>query len=360
MSGSTQDAPCTIICKETQNLNVCAISELPSVSSLSRSIRRWRQVEDNVPPIPQVRHGYLIPDQYCYLDNGLKWLQFDSGEHDTERILIFATDSGNGDIKRARNWAVDGTFKCSPIIYYQLYTLHIQNNDISVPRMFALLPNKTQDTYNKLLTTIKELLHNVEPATVMMDFEKAAINSLLDIFPSSDVTCCLFHLSQNVYKQVVTIGFKQQYHQDDDFSLKVRFLPALAFLPIDDVIDGFEELTDDDFPQELVSYFETYYIRGVRGRGQRRRRVEPVFPIHLWNVHERTENGMPRTNNYVEGFHNALRTSVTNVHPNIWSLIVALKHKEALSTTRIAHLNRGDSVTSKKKYRDANQRIKNC
>ncbi|XP_076064968.1 uncharacterized protein LOC143039010 [Oratosquilla oratoria] len=196
--------------------------------------------------------------------------------------------------------------------------------------MFALLPNKTQDTYNRLFTTIKELLHNVEPATVMMDFEKAAINSLLDIFPSSDVTCCLFHLLQNVYKQVVTIGFKQQYHQDDDFSLKVRCLSALAFLPIDDVIDGFEELTDDDdFPQELVSYFETYYIGGMRCRGQRRRRVEPVFPIHLWNVHERAENGMPRTN-YVEGFHNALRTSVTNVHPNIWSLISALKHEEVL------------------------------
>ncbi|XP_076069722.1 uncharacterized protein LOC143041600 [Oratosquilla oratoria] len=202
MSGSTQDAPRTIICKETQNLNVCAISELPSVSSLSRSIRRWRQVEDNVPPIPQVRHGYLIPDQYCYLDNGLKWLQFDSGEHNAERILIFATDSGIGDIIRAKNWAVDGTFKCSPIIYYQLYTLHIQDNDISVPRMFALLPNKTQDTYNRLFTTIKELLHNVKPAIVMTDFEKAAINNLSDIFLSSDVTFCLFHLSQNVYKKL--------------------------------------------------------------------------------------------------------------------------------------------------------------
>ncbi|XP_068219660.1 uncharacterized protein pre-mod(mdg4)-N [Palaemon carinicauda] len=171
MSESTQDTPRTIICKETQSMNVCAISELPSVSSLSRSIRRWRQVEDDVPPIPQERHGYLIPDQYCYLDNCLKWLQFDSGEHDTERILIFSTDSEISDIKRVKNWAVDGTFKCSPIIYYQLYTLHIQDNDISVPRMFTLLPNKTQDTYNILFSTIKELLHNVEPATVMMDFE---------------------------------------------------------------------------------------------------------------------------------------------------------------------------------------------
>ena len=51
--------------------------------------------------------------------------------------------------------------------------------------------------------------------------------------------------------------------------------------------DGFIELSDDvDLPQELVSYFETHYIGGERGRGERRRRVEPTFPIELWNVFE--------------------------------------------------------------------------
>ena len=33
----------------------------------------------------------------------------------------------------------------------------------------------------------------------------------------------------------------------------------LAFLPVSDVIDSFVELTDNDLPQELVSYFKTYY-----------------------------------------------------------------------------------------------------
>ena len=180
----------------------------------------------------------------------------------------------------------------------------------------------------------------------------SVISSILNTFPNSDVTDCLFHLSQNIYKQVIQKGLKHRYNNDDDFSLKVRCLSALAFLPIDDVSEAFEELTDDDdFPQELVSYFESYYIGGVRGRGQRRRRVEPVFPFQLWNVHARTKNGMPRTNNHIEGFHNVLKASVTNVHPNIWSLITALKNEEALSTTRIAHRNRGESVTSKEKYR---------
>lgn len=78
--------------------------------------------------------------------------------------------------------------------------------------------------------------------------------------------------------------------------MKAVYLSSLAFLHIDDVIEGFEELTDDsNFPQDL-SNLETYYLRGVRGRGQRNRRVEPVFPSQLWNVHERAETGISRTN----------------------------------------------------------------
>ena len=73
-SVSTQDAPRTILCKNTSNMTESALSELPSTSSLSRSIRRWRQTEDSAPPIPQERHGYLIPEQYCNTENGLKFL----------------------------------------------------------------------------------------------------------------------------------------------------------------------------------------------------------------------------------------------------------------------------------------------
>ncbi len=54
-----------------------------------------------------------------------------------------------------------------------MYTLLTQDNGFSVPKMFALLPNKTEDKYSRLFTTLKELVHNVEPDTVMMDFEKS-------------------------------------------------------------------------------------------------------------------------------------------------------------------------------------------
>ena len=85
------------------------------------------------------------------MDSGEVFLQFDSGETDESRLLIFATNQGLDDLMHATHLAGDGTFKCVPKIYFQLFTLHIQIQNFSVPRLFALLPDKKEETYNRLL-----------------------------------------------------------------------------------------------------------------------------------------------------------------------------------------------------------------
>lgn len=54
---------------------------------------------------------------------------------------------------------------------------------------------------------------------------------------------------------------------------------------------------------ELILYFESTYIGIQRGRGERRRRGEFIFPIKLRNVRDRILHDLPRINNAVEGFH---------------------------------------------------------
>ncbi|XP_066947100.1 uncharacterized protein [Macrobrachium rosenbergii] len=296
----TQDSSRTLIATELKNLHECAIAELPCPSNISRNIRRWRQKENKSPPIPQVRHGYLIPEDYAKLSTGSLFLQYDSGEDDLDRILVFASADGLSDLKKFKVRA--------------------------------------------------DLVQNHEPDRIVVDFEKAVINSLKAVFQETEVSCCLFHLSQNVYKHTVQAGYKERYHQDDEFSLKVRCFPALAFLPPNDVLSGFEELIDDnEIPEEIVSYFSTNYIGDERGRGSRRRRLEPLFPIQLWNVYQSTVNEMPRTNNNLEGFHSSLRTSVTSSHPNIWKLIDALKNEEGRTSENKNHTSKLRQSTFKEK-----------
>ena len=78
----------------------------------------------------------------------------------------------------------------------------------------------------------------------------------------------------------------------------------------------------------------------------------------MWNVRQRVLNDLPRANNSVEGFHNALRSSITSTHPNLWKLCKDLKAEEVLSQTKIAHVRRGDSMTKKKSYQIIIARLK--
>ena len=128
------------------SLDSNALALLPTKAHLSRSIRGWRQKENQAPPSPTGRSGYIIPEEYRFLENGNQFLLYDSGEDCSDRILVFGTEVGLDDLEKNKDWACDSTFKCSPEIYFQLFTLHIVIKNISIPRIFVLLPDKSQVT----------------------------------------------------------------------------------------------------------------------------------------------------------------------------------------------------------------------
>ena len=45
----------------------------------------------------------------------------------------------------------------------------------------------------------------------------------------------------------------------------------------------------------------------------------------------------------------SVNSSITCKHPNVWKLIASLKKEEALQQTKIIHVNRSDTLDSKKK-----------
>ncbi len=107
-----------------------------------------------------------------------------------------------------------------------------------------------------------------------MDFEIAVYTAFTTVFQSAVVSGCLFHIGQSCRRKIYVIGKKEQYHNDPSFALKIK-----CFLPLEDVVDAFGLLSDDEaIPAEFISYFEGTYIGIQRGKGQRRRRVEPLFP----------------------------------------------------------------------------------
>ncbi|KAF5281724.1 hypothetical protein FQR65_LT14564 [Abscondita terminalis] len=243
-------------------------------------------------------------------------------------------------------------FKCS----VRIISL---NNDVVRATVYALLPDKTQSTFTRLLTAIKNIEPIVSPISILMDFELAMMNGVRDAFPESIIKGCFFQFSQSVFRHIQTEGLQRRYEMEPEFALTMRMLPALAFVPAGNVINVFEQLCEENVippeAQGVLDYFEDTWI----GRPLRRQRRPPRFPYNMWNCFDGVNEDLPKTNNSVEGWHRSFDQQISSTHPNIWKYIEALQREQSLHRLQIEQYISGEEPPrSHRKYRDCAARIK--
>ena len=228
--------------------------------------------------------------------------------------------------------------------------------------MYCLLPNKTRGTYDRLVAEIKKLAPNASPKTILIDFEAAAMGAFTHGYPEASVTGCYFHLNQSVLRKVNELGMKSDYESDIALRGYVRCLAALAHVPVDDVAEAFDLLTEQmpehEKMNELLSYFEHTYIRGRRLRGRGNNYGTANFPIPIWNQYEAAGDGVARTTNIVEGWHYAIQSLFMCSHPSIWLLIEGLEKDCQKQKAAFIQGASGVQELNKKKYRDLVDRVR--
>ena len=89
----------------------------------------------------------------------------------------------------------DGTFKMAPSCSYQVYTSFV--NSEGLPLVWAILPNKTADTYKELFGVVRSALISTfgdigQMKFFVTDFERAAINAISHVFPEVTVKGVVF------------------------------------------------------------------------------------------------------------------------------------------------------------------------
>ena len=359
-ASQTQETTRQILAAATTNVNPAAAAKLPSECSLKQTIQCQRNIHNNIDPQPADLHVLQFPEQYLSLANGTRFLIHDSGPGD-DRIIIFSTAENLVLLVQSREWFADGTFKVTPQPFHQLYTIHARLFGSVIPLVFVLMPNRTRETYRRVLHQLKFQQPGLNPQHVMMDFEMAAIGAFRDEFPDVECSGCFFHLCQNVYRHVINEGLKGVYETDADFATCIRCIPAIALMRENDIEEAFDALVSDlNFDQRcmpIADYFEDTYV----GRPQRRgRRRPPTFPHTLWNVHNRTLQDMDRTNNHIEGWHRSFQTLIGAQIPNIFRFVQKLKEEQMLNENQIARLVAGQPPNPKRRrYQDLNERIIN-
>ncbi|CAB4420785.1 unnamed protein product [Rhizophagus irregularis] len=190
---------------------------------------------------------------------------------------------------------MDGTFRTVPTLFHQMYTVHAlvggESNSRVLPMVYILMTSRSKVIYERIFQELTDLAEEagqmLAPPMIITDFEQAAINAAQVEFPGSVHKGCFFHLCQSFWRKIQSLGLASEYGNSEEFSIKLRHMTALAFLPSSEIPHAFDQIKSLMPPNasQIVQYFEETYVN------------------ELWSVHELIENGYPRTQNMVEGWH---------------------------------------------------------
>ncbi|XP_072383861.1 uncharacterized protein [Diabrotica undecimpunctata] len=139
----------------------------------------------------------------------------------------------------------------------------------------------------------------------MVDFEGAVIQALKTIFPDVRLHRCNYHFNQSLWRNIQSIGLTTQYINDDNVRLHLRMCFALAYLPLEQIEDGWQIIQPVSPEDENLTTFYGYFVNECL--------ENLVISINMLNCHGIRH----QTNNAVEGWKNRLNRMLKKPHPNI-------------------------------------------
>lgn len=354
LATTKRDAPRSIIASVAASLSKESSALLPSVSSISRSIRHTRAKDSSVGmSVPLSLLDLVIPAQYQKTCKGEKFVLFDS--LDEERVIVFGTERNLGLLANCTLWLMDGTFKIVPQLFYQLYSIHGKVRDNYFPLVYGLLPKKTEAVYRKFFQEVRKHIEHPKVEIIVTDFELAAIHASSLLFPKSINRGCYFHYRQCIRRYLQHSGLQGEYDSDIDFNQFVKTIIAVAFVPVEYVSRAFEAVCARDHvpeqAQALIGYFEQTWV------GRKTPRLAPKYAHTLWNFYTATVEEYPITNNAVESWHRSLENQFHAKNPSIWSFLEGLLREQAINELKITQQDAGSEAPPRKKYKDKNKRL---
>jgi hypothetical protein len=78
----------------------------------------------------------------------------------------------------------------------------IDNNNMSRIVAQAVLSDETADAYKWLFQCLLHATDNVPPVTLFTDSDPAVINACHEIFPTTNLVNCIFHINMNITKKL--------------------------------------------------------------------------------------------------------------------------------------------------------------
>ncbi|XP_053957836.1 uncharacterized protein LOC128862995 [Anastrepha ludens] len=110
------------------------------------------------------------------------------------------------------------------------------------------------------------------------------ISAVRNCFPNTDLRGCFFHFSQIIWRKVQKERLVKKYGNSEIFSLQLRMLKSLAFVPSDEISEYYNSLCSifDDYGMLKIA---NWFVKNYIGKFDEPPTHHPSF----WSVHSNVE-----------------------------------------------------------------------
>ena len=179
--------------------------------------QRKRKRDNILIPNPATLKEINVPEGLRRTLRGDVFLMHDSGQDDSDRFLIFATQENLNNLVQYREWFADSTLKVAPHLFYQIYTIHCLCQDASLLMVYFFLGQKSRPTYQRALQILIAQQEELRPGSIICDFEKVFHQALEDVFGENvNIKGCYFHLSQSIWHRIQEQNLVQMYRENEE------------------------------------------------------------------------------------------------------------------------------------------------
>lgn len=185
--------------------------------------------------------------------------------------------------------------------------------------MYILMEKRDTSSYKVIFEKLKALIPNNTITNCMSDYEAATRKAIRQVFPKARMSGCYFHYVQAVVKKFKKFGMRD----DENFKDVREQVCAIALLPNEKIIEGFEIVSKTIKRSERWTRFSAYWMR-------------------TWSKANISVYGLKdRTNNFAETLNKTLNKLIKSRHPDIWTLITNLRKVEDLKSIELKKVEKG-------------------
>lgn len=155
---------------------------------------------------------------------------------EVSNVIIFTCQHNLDTLENVTTIFIDGTFKSTPKLFCQIFTVFLSVGNFYVPVVFSILPNKTTEAYKIVMDQIAPYMLNV--TTVFADFEQSIHSAVSLSWPWTKIRGCSFHLTQSWWRKIQALGLSLDFKdQKSEVGNILKMFFGLPLLPPDQVVD---------------------------------------------------------------------------------------------------------------------------